>query len=321
MRYHAKFVNHYLNIKLDTNSKEIYDLVTNIFDFDDKCRKLSPKIKIHFILDDMGFKDRPYQKRYNYSKARPRDNVMLQALGEEIISSKADRKKGLVRGTIFGYREHIKEHIFYNLIMLPFQFLLSQHGFFFAHCSVVNKGKDCALITGPTGSGKSTLSVVLARNGFHLLTDDDCFIKLIKGEAQLFPFGTKIGLSDSLLKKYPDLGKKIEKNYRYGNKQRVSRKHISGHICGGGFKCKVILLPKYKANNKKLVIRKISAAKTIKSIANEYPHLHNYPDREFEEKFLTFYALTKKAEAFELLYNDNNLNEIPGLVNKLMTAA
>jgi len=320
MRYRQKFVNHYLSLSFDTNSREIHRLIKNVLDFDDKPLRMNPRLKTYFILDDVGFENKPRQKEYMYSKKRPCDNTLLQSYGEEIIRTEADRKKCLVRGSIFGYRAEIKEHIFYHIMMKPFQFLMSQHGYFFVHCSVVSKGKDCALITGSQNAGKSTLSVVLARKDFNLLTDDDCFVKLIKDEVQLFPFGTKIGLSDNILKKYRDLGRKIEKDYQYGNKQRISLKHISKYSYIDGFRCKIILLPKYKANCKKISVKKVSGNEVIKMIANEFTVGRNCPEKELQAKFLTFYALTKKAPAFELIYNDEKLDELPGVVKKLMAA-
>lgn len=320
MRYNQKLVNHYLSINISTNSKRIHALIKNILDFNYKPLRSNPKIKINFTLKDIGTKYKPGGISFFCSNMRQGDDIFIQAFGREIVRSEISRKKGTVKGTVAGYRDDVKEHVFYNLFMKPLQFILSYHGFFFIHSSVVSKGDNCVLITGRPNCGKSTISLVLSQYGFNLLTDDDCFVKLTEKGAQLFPFSTKIGLSNIILKKYPALGNYAKKNYSYGKKQRLSIERISKHEGAKELRCKIILFPIYSSNSR-ISMKEISGNKIIKRVANEFPLRHisrDYPEKEFETKFLTFYALTKKARSFELTYNDDRLDEIPALIEKIM---
>lgn len=320
MRYRQKFVNQYVRINVDTNSEHILSLIKNVLDFNDKPSRLKPTININFFLNDIGFKHKPRGKSFFCSNVRPRTDIFIQSFGREIVRVEINRKKGTVRGTIAGYRDDIKEHIFHNLFTKPLQSILSYHGYYFIHSSVASKGDACVLIASPQNYGKTTISIVLSRHGFNLLTDDDCFIKLIKNDVRLFPFATKAGLTDKLLKMYPNLTKHIENNYRYGIKKRISMRHISKRGTIKDYKNKIILFPIYKPKSS-ISIKPITGDGIIKRIANEFPlrHIrHDYPERELEMKFLTFYALAKSARFFELTYNDDRLGEIPAVVRKIM---
>jgi len=127
-----------------------------------------------------------------------------------------------ILATIFNYCEHYKERILDLVFSRPLYFILAYHNLFFLHASTVCKGEDCVLISGPKDCGKSTLALTLARNGFKFLSDDDCFVKLVRSQIQLFPFQTKMGLNSRIIKRFPEFNMNILKNYRYGGKQRIS---------------------------------------------------------------------------------------------------
>lgn len=166
-----------------------------------------------------------------------------------------------------------------------------------------------------SGSGKSTLALVLSQNGFNFLADDDCFVKLTRRQPKLFPFCAKAGLNERILRKYPELRKHTLKNCCYSGKHRISLNFISSDPNKrGAFRCKMIIFPKYKAK-RKIFIKKISKEEALDRLVKAHPVI--YKEKEFPKKFWTLYYLTNKASSFELIYNDDKLNDIPKIIQKI----
>jgi hypothetical protein len=62
------------------------------------------------------------------------------------------------------------------------------------HCACVSKNQDGILLAGPSRSGKSTLALALAQNGFSLLSDDRTFCSLDNGEVAVWGLPTRLKL-------------------------------------------------------------------------------------------------------------------------------
>lgn len=312
MQYKNIYSNHLLKIRIFTNSKPILRLVDNFLDFTG-INLSKPKIKIDFYLDEVNSKNRNDGENFLYQDWPGKSNNLLSSLGKRIVTVVADPKRGQVKATILNYQESYKERLFDSIFTQPLHFILARYGLFFLHASVVSKGKDCILITGPQDSGKSTLALTLAQNGFKLVADDDCFVKLIRRQTQLFPFPTKMGLNDKILERYQELKKHTLKSFRYGGKRRLSLNSISNSNSAKSYSCKMIIFPKYKAD-RIISINRLSKQEAMNRLAKENPII--YSKRSFEKMFWTLYDLTRQADFFEFTYNDNNLNKIAGAIKK-----
>lgn len=318
MPYRRTYINHFVNIKVSTNSKAILRLLDNFLDFDDACRS-RPGIKIRFYLDEVKVK-KPQGPGAFFYHSFYEDNNLLSSFGQKLLTVTANPKTGVVRGDILDYKESSKERILDSIFSQPLHFILACRGLFFLHASSVCKDKDCILISGPQDSGKSTLALTFAQNGFSLLADDDCFVKLARDRAQLFPFPTKMGLNDKISKKHPELIQHTLKNYRYGKKLRISLNSFANSHNYKELGCKMIIFPKYKSRSK-ASLKLISKKEALDRLTKD--NIFIYPNDKLNQRlsinfFWVRYSLTTTADSFELIYNDANINKIPGIVNKFL---
>ncbi len=316
MQYKNTFINQYLRIKVYTNSKRIYQLIENVLDFDNSYHA-KPKIKVEFYLDEVNLRDPDDSNNFLYQSWPDKNKHLLSFFGKRIANIRTDPKTGIVKGNILNYQESSKEHILDFIFFQPLRFILAHYGLFFLHASVVSKDKDCILIIGPQDSGKSTLAFILSQNGFNLLSDDDCYVKLIEGQIKPFPFPTKMGLNERVLKKYPELNRHTLKNYHYGGKCRLSLNHIANHNNYKGLRCKMIIFPRYKGG-RNIYIKKLLNKEALHKLTED--NLVVYNKRLFPEisinNFATLYSLTQQADSFQLTYNDNKLDKIAEVIRR-----
>jgi len=315
MVYKRIFTNSYLQISLHTNSKRINTLVENFLDFNNKDGQKRPKIKACFYLNEGNVSSRCRKTNHVYRGQFIDDEIRMASFGKSVVRVKANYSSATVTGVISRFDESVKERILQYAFTVPLQRILSNHGFFFLHASIVCRKNNYIIIIGPARSGKSTLALLLSQYGFNPLSDDDCFVKLTGTSAYLFPFPTKIGLNEKLLKYYPKIAGYTIKDYRYYNKQRISLSAFKRQDKRSGYKCKAIIFPKYKAR-KRLSINAVSKKKTLELML-KYSLLYLYRDKE-QNVLWTFYALAQKTRSFQLVYNNDSFNEIPIVIRDII---
>ncbi len=317
MRYRNKFINQYLRIKICTNSKRLYRLIGNVLNLENNSSKLKPRIKIKFYLDEAGAKKPQGSKNFLYQIWPGKSKSLTSFFSTRIVDVTTNPKTGVVKGTILDYQESLKEPILDFILMQPLRFILAHHGLFFLHASVVCKDKNCILIIGPQDSGKSTLAFILSQNGFDLLSDDDCFVKLVRNQTQLFPFPTKVGLNEKILKKYPELNRHTLKNYHYGGKCRLSLNHIAKSNNYKGLRCKMIIFPRYKGS-RNIYLKRLSNKEAVDRLINN--SLIMLPKKLYPEislrQFVTLHGLIKETDSFELTYNDAKLEKVTDIIER-----
>ena len=213
-------------------------------DFPIKPRKLKSKINVSLYLQSLSSKTRTDENRFDHSSIY-KNNCVFSSIGSRLITTQTDLKTNSARTTFLGFDETMKELIIDFSIMQPLCLILGRHGFFHIHASMISKHNSCLLLSGDSGSGKSSLALTLAMNGFQLHSDDDCFIKCVKGRHYIFPFSTKIGLTQNILRQYPDITKHTLKDFQYGDKKRVSTSRIVNQSPNHSI-CKSIIYPVYK---------------------------------------------------------------------------
>lgn len=313
-KYKDVFINSYCAVKVYTTSRRIHDLIKKRLDFSG-TRESKPDIEISFYIDEANDKNLSDDRDFVYRSFFDYDKNLSLALGSCIARVTADSQKQTVKGTVINYRERHKERLFDLIFFQPLCFILSHQGLFYLHASMVSMGRDRLLITGPQNCGKSIVSLILAQGGFSLLSDDDCFIKLRGKQIQTFPFPTKMGLNDKILSRYPEFNSHTLRGYRYGGKKRLSLHCVSNQSGSERSRCIAIIFPAYKAGCKNVRLREIPSEESLNRLAKEYRILGK---KEYERMFWVLYLLTKNARSFELAYNDNILNEIPGAVKEIL---
>jgi len=315
MLYRNTFINENLRIKVYTRSKRISQLINNFLDFNNTCYSKS-QIKIDFYLDEVNLKNTEKEgddsKRFLCRGWLQRNNNLSLSLGNTIANVIASPETNVVKGEIFKFDESLKERILDFVFTQPLQFILAYHSLFFLHSSMLCKNNDCILILGEQNAGKSTLALVLSRS-FDLLADDDCFIKPTNNGIVLYPFPTKMGLKDKVLNRYPELKKHILKNYRYGGKHRLSLNSISSNSNHpGARRCKMIIFPRYR-EGEKVCLKEMSREEALDRLTD---NSSRYPKEKAQEAFWALCSLTKGANSFKLSYDDEQLDEIPKIIQE-----
>lgn len=88
------------------------------------------------------------------------------------------------------------------------------------HGAAVRKGQEALIFSSSTGSGKSTLTALLLKNGFELVSDD--YIPVDSESGKIFPFPAALSIKSGSIPildpLYPGLKKEPERNFRLTNK-------------------------------------------------------------------------------------------------------
>lgn len=318
MKYKSIYQTQYIRIKVITNSRRIHELIENHLDFGNNANHIKPEIDLEFYLNDNFTKNTSETHKFVYNRLINENNVFSSSIGKKLVNVIADPNKRRVDGNAVNCDALSQEQMLSFLFVAPLRFLLAQHGLFFIHASMVGRDNDCILISGNQNCGKSTLALTLAQNGFHFLADDDCFVKSREKKTEIFPFPTKLGLHDRNLNRYPQFNKYMLKNYRYGGKRRFSLNSFQQYNSTKGYNCKMIIFPAYKQISK-IHIKEISNNKALDRLIDENLIPDRRDRRELTFKnFWTLCELTKRTNSFKLAYNDNRLNEIPKMLEKIL---
>ena len=315
MNYRSIFKNSYLYLNFHTNSERIHKLINNFVDFKN-ISSSNPKIKITFYIAETTNKTPAGDDDFFYRNYNDKGANSFSSFGGKIASVITNSKTGIVKGVISGYRDSFKERILDFMFCQPLRTVLLRHGLFYLHASAICKDNNCILISGPSHSGKSTVALSLITNKFHLIADDCCFAKLTADQIYAFPFLTKMGLSDELIKRYPQFNKYVISKYRYGGKKRISTSDVasSPDINDLTYKCKILIFPEYRASGK-IDIRRFSKEEALERLTRQMPFI--YQKKALKKMFKFLCGLTAKTDSFRLLYNDNSLADIPGALEKI----
>lgn len=102
--------------------------------------------------------------------------------------------------------------------------LLERAGRYSLHaaCLATDDGAG-VLVAGPSGSGKSSLTVALAAAGMTFLSDDVVFLDRRDGAVDVVGFADALGISDHVAERYPGLRPRLEEPPPSGFPKRLRR--------------------------------------------------------------------------------------------------
>ncbi|MBP9837362.1 MAG: hypothetical protein KBC84_01480 [Proteobacteria bacterium] len=310
-RFHKQYYNNNFCINFSTNNKDIYSLVENYLDLKDD-RPRSKLVNIDINIESV-----------NKTKAVPtttRKSNLEYVSAEGLKCAKysnvtIDHKIKKITSLLSDFKQKDKEHILYHTFFKPLKLLLLKMDYHSIHSSIVTKDNCCIFICGPQNTGKSTTAFLFTKLGYGIVCDDDCFIKAKKDNVILSPLPTKMGVKDSILKRYPLISSMLVKDYKYGGKRRASLSNFYKTV-KSDFKTKVILMPRY-SETEKFSIKKAPRKWVLCKLFNENFNDEGQQNKEtFSKAFLSYFALVKDAKCFEIIYNDKTITKIPSAVER-----
>jgi hypothetical protein len=109
------------------------------------------------------------------------------------------------------------------LFTLPLVEMLKRRGLYSVHAAGLALDGKAILLAGPTGAGKSTLTVALAGAGFEVLGDDIVFASESDGGLRLLAFPDELDVTEETIRLFPELDFLLEHPPRPGWSKRQLR--------------------------------------------------------------------------------------------------
>jgi hypothetical protein len=312
MKYKRTYKSGVFTIKVFSDSLDVFRLIEHSLDLPHRYSS-KPAIEVSFYIRKF---DRSSYTWYDNILRRKRTKTGGSAFieyGDRIAAVNADPKTRMVNADIFEYRKELDPLIWNTVFMDPLRFILASYGYFFLHAAVVHKDGKCALIAGPTRCGKTTLSLVLAKKGFDILSDDDCFIKRTGKCFTVFPFPRKAGLNKQNFERHPWLRKYLLADFTYAGKRRVPLSTVFARpknmiSCS---KCIMILLPRFRKGG--AITMKSIPPETVMGIVDKGSQ-YLFTKKQYQAMFWSVYDFIRQADSYRLIHNDITLYKAAELI-------
>lgn len=278
--------------------------------FRNRQTKTSKQRKICFKIFDRTEKEKRISSEF--------DQKSLSQLRQLGICSKVNSGTGTI--SIFVNTEKkISDNIIYHAGFLHplFLNLLPYHATLM-HASLVKKHNSGVLISGRSGVGKSTLSVVFLSHGFTYLSDEHPIIELSNGKIVGKSFKNRIGLPIQSTKNFPKL-----KNYFQWNSNVRKfyfdpwKKDETVHS-----RCLIdkIIFPKFRHHGI-FRIRKLKPVELFDRLTrDDYFFMDNQDDFKNslgQNHLEILMELTNGRKGFEVNYGPADIRKLPAVIENL----
>lgn len=310
MKYSRSYANDYLRLKIYSNSRPICHLVENFLDFP-RLLRCRPSLEVSFSLEETC--QRKHDKLgLHLHQNLYKNNTISSILMMPHLRVKTDLQTRSVKASVHGFNRILQEQFIQHCVILPLYQIMARNGYFQVHASAIFSDNMCLLFSGPQHSGKSSIAMTLAQNGFSLMADDDCFLRLEEDQCRVYPFQTKIGLKKKFMDRHPEFRRYVVKNFQYGAKSRLTFKTMA--MSRSGISCRAVVFPRYCASGK-LKIRPLTKSEGLNKLIAA--SLCPYPDKDSRNMVWAFYRMAQKVSFFDLHYNDKQFIMIPELLRHL----
>ena len=175
----------------DSTCKENCDISIFLTDNEDKLFPELDKNAKHIKKGTLIIKEEYEFDLYNY-------NEKLWYFYHGIAAMRSDYKTGKIFIKLLG---KLFEFSYYNILLFflnPLSSMLENFGYFRAHASCVNIGKNAVLFTGDSGSGKSTSAFAVSANGGSIISDDMTFLKKTGNNYNVFTITRLVKIMDDM---------------------------------------------------------------------------------------------------------------------------
>lgn len=320
--YHRRYKTYWLSLHLSTNSAEILEFADRFFDFpavesgtDDA--RTAIEINCEVISAAQTEQSATPIATSGMIDQKGVYHTQLGALWADVA---CDPRSGQIVSKVFVPLGNAREQILDFCIHQPLQVALQSRGLTFLHASCVRKDDQAILICGKSGSGKSSLAVKLAQSGFSHWADDDVFLEAAEDGCLVHPLPTKIGMREFLIRSDPGLKGKLEPQFLYGGKPRLSAAALGDHCWFTAPKARILLLPSY-AEGSDVVVTETQPDEWLANLADE--HLIRFPEgpikaREQGRNFEAFFRLSRHVRAFNVRYCEQSLSALPAKILPLL---
>ncbi|HNX81360.1 MAG TPA: hypothetical protein PKL77_04365 [Candidatus Omnitrophota bacterium] len=311
---HTKeYRNCHFHISLTTDSDFFFQAVDEILDFDHAEQPSTNPITIAIDIRESRFSGSHDQNKYLYDHRFEDNDVLGGWLGHPLGHIFSDPKQKTIRGfisSLFKPDEFSLERVLDIALFQPLRYILSFHGYFFLHGSVVYNANGGILFTGPQNCGKSTLAIALLAHAFSYSNDDKVFLHNDETGITLIPLPTKIGIGNQQLPVWQPFLEKSTLSL-YGNKKRFSANNLTSGITPEKLYTKMIVFPSFEKGTPQGKITILSKEEAFQRFLQEN---FNLPDKQLfskstPEQMMLFWKLLDHSHAILVTYNDENLLE------------
>lgn len=212
-----------------------------------------------------------------------------------------------------GNMAHIEAYLFGTI----FSFILHLKNYIVLHGSAINYNNQAYIISGKSGSGKSTTALYLYNKGYQLISDDVLVIKPINNQYYLLPSYPRIKLCHDVFENlnldtsnYP-LISELRQKYEYPINNITKDKLLINSF-----------IEIVKSDNDAIELNNINniIAKTNKLLINSF-RLHLLKQQGLiQEKFADYTALANNIKIYELKrpqYKDS-INDVTQIIEQLI---
>ncbi len=205
-----------LSIKFSTNRQKLFNAFNNLILWDKvfKKKELSSfefylidtqNINLPIVFDTPG--DFKLQKKIGEIEyyIHPKNKEILFIQIYKSIRFYVDLEERLVFGALVLGKIYSDDFLAQFIIFPILDFILKNSGYFSIHSGGVVKGRQAVLFPARKESGKTTLSLYLARKGFGFLGDETIYGTAAESGIELFGFPRQIKLYNDSVKFFPEI--------------------------------------------------------------------------------------------------------------------
>ncbi len=320
MKFSKRFRNSIFEFSVESNRSFLLDWIEAVLPVSACPIDCLPPISVRFHFECEEPLSAQSLRRLQYNVVE-RAGLRTYEMSQPLTRVRIEKESSEVFAQVFTQCEFFQERVLSSVFFSPLRLIASWQGVFFIHAALATDKSHSVLICGPSGSGKSSLGLLLAQSGYRLFTDENAFLTLVEGKPVVFPFFTKGVFRSSVLARVPPLMTIAKKSEATG-KFRIGLDIVSAgnNQIVGAVPVDVVLFPTFAAK------AGVSFAPVCAEVALK--HLIRESERRYIQEgmhdlalshFISLRELVMAARSYKLQYNDEAFDELPRLIDRLST--